>query len=257
MCLIRARRGHASEGADAGRGDGAPQERGTVVNVSTFDMEALGWFARRFDPSLALEDAWPLPIWETGREALTDVFGLETGSHFLRHHRGLLPRLWERQITQALRAMILEAPDRTLERSQALISALTGPRAPRLGRVDLVTADHADRMDLAVHFRTVDDQRGCLVVEAKLESELSDTQLGKYLTGLKRSYPRREQRYLWVVAPRRTARTMTVLERTENVEWSFATWRRLLLNWQRALPLEPGSDVLSLFGEIWKRTGGN
>jgi hypothetical protein len=255
--LIRARRGHAPEGDGADRSDDAPQERNAVVTGSAFDVEALGWFARRFDPSLALDNAWPLPIWETGREALANAFGLETGSHFLRHHRGLLPQLWERQITQALRAMILEAPDRTLERSQALIVALAGPRAPSLRCVDLVTADHADRMDLAVHYRTVDDQRGCLVVEAKLESELSDTQLGKYLTGLKRSYPRSEQRHLWVVAPRRTPRTMTVLERIENVEWSFATWRRLLLNWQRALPDDPGSDVLSLFGEIWKRTGGN
>lgn len=48
-----------------------------------------------------------------------------------------------------------------------------------------------------------------------------------------------------------------MLERRENVEWSFATWRRLLLNWQRALPDDPGSEALSLFGEIWKRTGGN
>lgn len=79
-----------------------------MVTGSTFDVEALGWFARRFDPSLALENAWPPPMWETGREALADVFGLETGSHFLRHHRGLLPQLWERQITQALRAMILD-----------------------------------------------------------------------------------------------------------------------------------------------------
>lgn len=109
--LIRAGRGHAPEGGEADRRGDAPQEQDAVVTGSTFDMEALGWFARRFDPSLALENAWPLPIWEAGREALADVFGLATGSHFLRHHRGLLPQLWERQITQALRAMILEAPD--------------------------------------------------------------------------------------------------------------------------------------------------
>lgn len=136
------------------------------------------------------------------------------------------------------------------------MSALAGPGAPRLGRVDLVTADHADRMDLAVHYRTVDDQRGCLVVEAKLESELSETLLRRYLTGLKRNYSRREQRHLWVVAPTRTARTTTMLGRRENVEWGFATWRRLLLNWQRALPDDPGPDALSLFAEIWKRVGG-
>jgi hypothetical protein len=34
------------------------------------------------------------------------------------------------------------------------------------------------------------------------------------------------------------------------------TWRRLLINWQRQLPDDVGSDVLSLFAEVWKRTGG-
>ncbi len=222
----------------------------------TFDQEALAWFARRFDPSLAIDRAWAAADWTTGRKAIEDVFDLTRSNHFLRHHRGLLPQLWERQITQAMRAMLLEAPDRTLERCQALLRALAGPTAPLLGRVDLITADHTDRMDLAVHYRTIDDLRGCLVVEAKLNSELSDTQLGKYLAGLRKNYPRREQRHLWVVAPTRTTRTASVLDRRENKEWSFASWRRLLMNWQRELPDEPATDVLSLFGEIWKRVGG-
>ena len=227
-----------------------------AMNGPTFDVEALAWFARRFDPSLAIDGAWHPADWRTGRKAIEDVFGLNRSTHFLRHHRGLLPRLWEWQITRAIRAMLLEAPDRTLERCQALLVALTGSTAPLLGQIDLITADDADRMDLAVHFRTVDDVRGCLVVEAKLESELSDTQLGKYQTGLRKSYSRGDQRHLWVVAPTRTARTTSVLNRRDNAEWNFASWRRLLINWQRALPDDPSADALSLFSEIWKRVGG-
>jgi len=174
--------------------------------------------------------------WRAGRKAIEDDFGLERPTHFLRHHRGLLPRLWEWQITRAIRAMLLEAPDRTLERCQALLAALSGARVPLLGHIDLITADDVDRIDLAIHFRTVDDICGCLVVEAKLESELSDTQLGKYQAGLRKRYSRREQRHLWVVAPTRTGRTTIALNRQQNAEWNFTSWRRLLMNWQRALP---------------------
>ena len=116
--------------------------------------------------------------------------------------------------------------------------------------------DAARRNGATYKTRTIDDLRGCLVVEAKLNSELSDTQLGKYLAGLRKNYPRREQRHLWVVAPTRTTRTASVLDRRENKEWSFASWSRLLMNWQRELPDEPATDVLSLFSEIWKRVGG-
>lgn len=221
-----------------------------------FDVEAMAWFARRADPSLALERAWEEPDWTDGRRGLEDLFGLDAGAHFLRHHRGLLPRLWERQVTEALRALLIEAPDRTIERCQALLTALEGSDALRLVAIDRITADEADRIDLAVHFRDADDVPHCVVIEAKLQSELSPTQLRRYRDGLVRSYPAPNQRHLWVVAPTRTSATTAVMKKRENDEWRFMTWRRLLLNWQRALPAAPGNDALSLFGEIWKRVGG-
>ena len=205
---------------------------------------------------MALEGAWPPPKWTTNRGALEKVFGLNRSSHFLRHHRGLLHQLWETQITRAIRATLLESPERTVERCQALLIALDGPTAPRIGRIESISADSADRIDLAMHCRTIDGDRLCVIVEAKLHSELSDTQLRKYLLGLKRDYPRPEQRRLWVVAPTMMTRTSAVLQRRENVEWRFKSWRRLLIEWQRALPDHPGSDVLSLMSEVWKRVGG-
>ena len=221
-----------------------------------FDANALHWFATRTDPSRALDGPWSLPSWAQGAQSLEAIFGLDRTSHFLRHHRGLFPQLWERQITQSLRALLLEDPARTHERCQALLDALQGGGICEIGEVDRITADAADRMDLAVHFRDADQVKHCVVIEAKLEHELSDNQLGNYRRRLLQDYPRPEQRHLFVIAPRRTARTDQILGRTKNQEWSFATWRQLLLAWQRALPDNPGHDVLSLFSEIWKRVKG-
>lgn len=224
--------------------------------TSQFDAEALGWFARRADPSLALDAVWKSPDWNVGRSALEALFRLDTGTHFLRHHRGLLPQLWERQITKALCALLNEDPARRLERCQALLTALEGTDALRIETVDRVTADERDRMDLAVHCRDADHVPHCMVVEAKLDSELSPTQLRTYRNGLVRSYPTPRQRHLWVVAPTRTPKTVAVMQKRENEEWGFMTWRRLLIDWQAALSDPPGNDALSLFGEIWKRVGG-
>ncbi len=221
-----------------------------------FDHEAMAWLARRVDPSIALKAAWPAPDWPAGLADLLAIFALGDGEHFLKHHRGLLPQLWERQITKALRALLLEAPDRTLERCQALLIALEGPHAVPIVAIDRITADDADRMDLAIHCRDHDGVPHCVVIEAKLDSDLSRGQLSAYRKGLLKRYPSAGQRHLWVVAPRRSARTAHVMLRLENAEWKFMTWRRLMLNWQRALPDAPGHDALSLFGEIWKRVGG-
>ncbi len=222
-----------------------------------FDAAAMAWFARRADPSLALDGAWTTPNWSDGRADLEALFRLGGGGqHFLRHHRGLLPQLWERQITKALGALIVEVPGRTLERCQALLTALEGARTPRIAAVDRVTADDRDRMDLAIHCRDEHDVAHCIVIEAKLDSELSPSQLGKYLRGLLNAYPAPRQRHLWVVAPTSTPVTAKTMKEEQNEEWRFMTWRRLLINWQAALPDAPGSDTLSLFGEIWKRAGG-
>ncbi|MCT8003751.1 hypothetical protein NZL82_17910 [Sphingomonas sanguinis] len=226
------------------------------MNGLRFDTETLAWFARRSDPSLALAGAWSSIDWQTGFGAIERLYDLKRSTHFLRHHRGLLPRLWERQITEALRAMLLEMPSMTLVRCQALLDSLRGPLAPRLHRIDGITADQADRIDLAIHFRTVDDVAGCLVIEAKLDSELSNTQLGKYLAGIRTRYARPEQRHLFVVAPTKTRKTASLLAKRENAEWSFLSWQPMLLRWQRALPDDMGLDALSLFSEIWKRVGG-
>lgn len=48
--LIRPGRGHAPEDDGADRSDDAPQEQGAVVIDSSFDMEALGWFAGARSP---------------------------------------------------------------------------------------------------------------------------------------------------------------------------------------------------------------
>lgn len=80
------------------------------MNGLRFDTETLAWFARRSDPSLALAGAWSSIDWQTGFGAIERLYDLKRSTHFLRHHRGLLPRLWERQITEALRAMLLEMP---------------------------------------------------------------------------------------------------------------------------------------------------
>lgn len=221
-----------------------------------FDAKALQWFARSTDPSLALLDQWSPPEWRAGRASIEAVFGLEAGQHFLGQHRGLFPQLWERQLTQALQALLLEYPARALERCQSLLIALEGPRAPLLSAVDGVTADGPDGMDLAIHCRDADGTACCVVIEAKLQSELSRTQLIKYRRGLLKRYPDATQRHLFVVAPTRTLTTAIELERPENSEWRFLTWRRLLIDWQKALPDEPGSDALALFAEIWKRSGG-
>lgn len=222
-----------------------------------FDKDALEWFAWRTDPSRALDQKWMPPNWAGGRGALDALFAVDRLSHFLRHHRGLLPQLWERQITQALQAMLLSQPDRTLERCQALLRALMRDEPCALSAVDRVTADEADRMDLAIHCRRDDGSRFCIVIEAKLESELSGNQLAKYRSGLMKNYPDASQRCLWVVAPTRTAGTRAVMGRRVNREWRFSTWRRLLVEWQRALPEDTGTDALSLFAEIWKRVGGS
>lgn len=113
-----------------------------------FPYADLEWFAWRSDPSRTLEGIWTTPDWAGGRAALDTLFALERPSHFLRHHRGLLPQLWERQITQALQAMLVGQPHHTLERCQALLDALMGDEACTLSTVDRVTADDADRMDL-------------------------------------------------------------------------------------------------------------
>lgn len=227
------------------------------VIASDFDVDALLWAARRLDPSRALCGVWQTPDWHPGRDALEAQFALDRTTHFLRHHRGLWPQVWERQITRALQAMLAGQPDRRLARCQALLDALEGPQAPRLVSVARVTADGADRMDLAIHGRSSDGLDMCLVVEAKLDSELSDTQLSKYRRGLLRDYPDADQRSLWVVATRLTERTRRVLGRNADSEWRFASWRRLLVEWQRALPEDAGVDALSLFAEIWKRVGGS
>lgn len=227
------------------------------MDLTGFDDDALRWAARRLDPSRALLDIWPPPSWQAGRTAVEDAFGLRRPTHFLEHHRGLFPQLWERQITQSLRAMLLEEPARSLARSQALVDALVGSAAPKLASITRITADSNDRIDLAVHCRTTEDVALCVVVEAKLDSELSDTQLETYRRGLLGAYPTAVQRSLWVVAPRPTAATRRVLGRRVNREWRFMSWRRLLLEWQRAMPQETGADALSLFAEIWKRIGGS
>jgi hypothetical protein len=221
-----------------------------------FDRAPLEWFARRADPSLALERAWPAPSWPEGQRALGQVFGLSRTSHFLRHHRGLLPQLWERQITQALKALLDGEPARRLERCQALLVALAGAGACELAAIERISADASDRIDLAIYGRSIDGAPCCIVIEAKLESELSDHQLAKYRAQLVLRYPEPAQRFLWVVAPTKTTRTQRLLARARNQEWKFMTWRRLLINWQRQLPEDTGSDALSLFSEVWKRTGG-
>jgi hypothetical protein len=229
------------------------------ANVECFrtaDGEALHWAAVRLDPTLALHRRWQEVDWTEGHDAIRGLFGIDRPAHFLNQPPGVFQRLREPQITKALQALILNAPGRTLERAQGLFNAVLGADAPRLASVSDVTADDETRMDLAVHAIDVDGVARCLVLEAKFEYELSDAQLAKYRRRLIAAYPTPGRRHLYVVAPRQTDRTIKVMARPENSEWSFVTWTRLLLNWQRSLPGQPGTDVAALFGEIWKRAGG-
>lgn len=225
-------------------------------SFASFDKSELEWFARRADPSLVMGWRWNRPDWQQCRDAISSLFDLHREAHFLKQPPGLFPRLWERQITKALQALLLATPSRTLERSQALLRSLGGAATSQLAHVDRVEADDEARMDLAVHARTVTGEKLCIVIEAKLESELSDRQLLTYLRKVRSDYPAEEQRHMWVVAPTKTAKTAKMLDRHENSEWRFVSWRRLLLNWQRQLPSDPGPDALGLFAEIWSRIGG-
>lgn len=227
-----------------------------MTSSHPFDIDALSWFATRTDPLMALRVSWIDSAWNDGVDAIHRLFDLDRDQHFLKHHRGILPQLWERQITQAIRSMLMEVPDSKIARCQALLDALYGAASPRIASVDAISADADDRMDLAIYFRTRSGEKECLVIEAKLDSELSDTQLEKYRDHLKRAKTKLAKRYLWVVAPVRTQRTATIMDRSPNREWNFITWRRLLINWQRSLGAEAGNDLLSLFSEIWKRIGG-
>lgn len=217
---------------------------------------ALEWFARRADPAALLVGRWEPPTWPQGREAVTRLLHLDRADHFLRHPPGVLPQLWERQVTQGLQALLLNTPSRTLERCQALFDAVAGANKCQLSAIEDIKADDTTRMDLAIYARLLDGTGCCLVLEAKLEAPLSDKQLSNYRRLVRKRYAKRAQRHLWVVAPKLSAGVAKVLGRSENAEWQFITWRRLLLNWQYALPLNPGADVTSFFGEIWKRVGG-
>lgn len=221
-----------------------------------FGRSALHWFADRTNPSYALEGRWHAPDWRMSADALGDVFDLRRGSHFLKRPAGVLPRLPEVQATGALRALILNSPDRTLERSQALFDALLGKDAIRLRSIARVTAETERRIDLAVHAIAEDGNRHCLAIEAKFDYEISDGQLKRYSKALTPEYPDLKRRHLFVVAPARTKKTNDALSLAENQEWRFASWRRTLLAWQRALPDDAGADADSLFAEIWKRAGG-
>lgn len=228
----------------------------TADCLAMTNAEALQWAALHLDPTLALDARWPEADWIEGNSAIRQLFGTDRSGHFLNQPPGVFQRLREPQITKALQALILNAPSRTLERSQGLFDAMLGAGAPRLVSIKDVAADDETRMDLAVHAIDADGVARCLVIEAKFEYVLSDDQLVKYRRRLLGAYPIANRRHLYVVAPRQSDRTSEVLARAENSEWRFATWGRLLLNWQRSLPEEPGADVVALFGEIWKRAGG-
>lgn len=225
--------------------------------MTSVDLEALRWFDGRTDPLVGLADTWPVVDWSTERLEIEAAYALGRRHHFLNHHPGLLPRLREWQVTKALKALLLVNPSRTVERCQALVFALAGSDAPLLKSVVRIIADDTTRMDLAVHCKGIDGSQLCIVLEVKLDAELSDNQLAKYHGEVVRHYPNKCQRYLWVVAPRETKRTRTILQRPENEEWRFKSWRALLIEWQRALrDDEAETEVLSLFSEIWSRTGG-
>lgn len=228
-------------------------DRGTAA---AFDAGALRWAAARLDPAMALDRGWAVPDWDVGRQAITGLLGIDRSEHFLNQPPGVFPRLPEPQVTRALAVLLTRPPDRSMERTQALFDALTGPSGPRIGSIQRISADDETRMDLAVRVVDRDGVRRCLVIEAKFDHELTGTQLARYRKRLTEEYPRRAQRHLFVVATRRTGRTTEVLNRATNAEWRFLTWRRLLVEWQRAMPDEPGRDVAGLFGEIWKRAGG-
>lgn len=203
-----------------------------------------------------MTNRWPPPLWDNSREALQETFGLKRRDHFLSLPRGVFPSLREPQITKAICNLLTGTPSRTLRRCQALFDALGGASAPRLKQVTQVTADDRTRMDLAIHAVDENGMSCCLVLEAKLESELSDTQLKKYRKILLKTYSEKRQRHLWVVAPLKTARTTRVMGRSINSEWKFVSWRRLLLAWQRALDDDGQPEAAGLFNEIWSRIGG-
>lgn len=225
-------------------------------STRAFDRDSLQWFANRADPVATLNGRWAPTPWPQLLTHLKELFGLDRREHFLSQPPGVLPQLWERQITQGLRAVLLKTPHRTLERCQALFDAVAGPSACRLANIEKVTADDSTRMDLAIYAHTISGQECCLVLEAKLEAPLSENQLRGYKDRVRKRYPKQGQRHLWVVAPCMNAGLSAVLSQRENREWCFITWRRLLLNWQKALPVDMGSDALSFFNEIWTRVGG-
>ena len=221
------------------------------MTLNGSDRAALLWFAERLDPAALLCSRYPPCSWVSLRPPLTALYGLDGRSHFLNSPPSFVDRLWERQITVAMRNVLEGDPALRLERCRALFEACGAPADDPPVSVTSIEADHpVRRLDLAVHVVAASGRRRCLLIEAKFGAPLQPDQLRRYRDLVSPEYLEEDQRVLRVVGSSPPA---SFAGRHRQEEWQFVHWSSLLRRWQRSLPSGEIGTVLQLMAQIWKQ----
>lgn len=211
----------------------------------------------------------PVQPWGEGLAALRRAFGLEREGHCLTTE----PHRWawfhEPQITGGFVHFLTEGT-RTQQhvRAAAFVQSafLVAGRAANFfadRRILDVTAaaehpvEAGKRIDILIELELDDESIAGLVIEAKLNADLSQAQLPSYRKhALGRKGWRAEQTALLILAPQPARLNRSVLKR--NPEWSAQSWWSFLTQLERSLsPEDDCHDYRRFRRTVWKGAYGS
>ena len=198
------------------------------------------------------------PDWSSGFQAIETVFAMKRTPHLFRAEPSVTWATFTKpQLTKGF-ARFLNDPEPVarIERVRALLKALGAARLGEGMTGVMVTAEAPTsgnrRIDLLIEWHDSSAQRHAVAIEAKLGHHVTSGQLPAYRKHLRKIA--KDRRLLVVVAPRLTGGTERSLRR--NHDWRWATWRDLLIAYERTLPVDyDDAEYLRFRRTLWDQTG--
>ena len=200
--------------------------------------------------------------WDEGCLTLRNTFALSRSWHLFRVQPILEgTNLIERQLTELIANFLNDKRAiHKVERIRALITAMGASELAKDITNPIVTAEKgiADqkRLDLFIRWSNSSGEECAALLEAKINHEVSDSQLADYAKHIRQLISKNDRRVLILVGVHRTENIDRVLKHSRNREWKWKTWHDLLITHERCLSDEFDDEAYARFRKtLWNRTG--